>query len=188
MFLRILSSAVCTGLLAAASLAPIANAQMAPPPSPAKKAPLSPPATATATLAGKTITVNYSAPSLRGRHVGGPEIVPFGEVWRTGANPATTIILPVNVMIGKLMVPAGTYTLFTLPTATDWTLIVSKKTGEWGIPYPEGEDFGRTPMMKKTMASPQEVMSISFEHTSGNKTEMHVKWETTDVFVPVVVM
>jgi hypothetical protein len=183
MFLRTLSSVVCTGLLATASLAQMSM------PMPAKgKAPLSPPATATTTLAGKTITVSYGAPSLRGRHVGGTEIVPFGEVWRTGANPATTIVLPVGVMIGKLMVPAGTYTLFTLPTATDWTLIVSKKTGEWGIPYPEGEDFGRTAMMKKTMGSPQEVMSITFEKTSGNKTEMHVKWDTVDVFVPVVVM
>jgi Protein of unknown function (DUF2911) len=90
------------------------------------------------------------------------------------------------VMIGSLNVPAGTYTLFTLPTATDWTLIVSKKTGEWGIPYPDGFDLGRTPMQKKTIASPQEVMSISFEKTSGKKTEMHVKWETTDVWVPIV--
>jgi len=188
MFLRTLSSAVCTGLLATASLAPFANAQMSMPMAPAGKAPLSPPATATTTLAGKTVTVSYSAPSLRGRHLGGPEIVPYGEVWRTGANPATTIVLPEGVMIGKLMVPAGTYTLFTLPTAKEWTLIVSKKTGEWGIPYPEGFDLGRTPMMKKTIGSPQEVMSISFEHTSGNKTELHVKWETTDVWVPVVVM
>ena len=183
MFLRALSSIVCTGVLATASVA-----QMSMPAQPASKAPQSPPATATTTLAGKTITVTYSAPSLRGRHVGGPEIVPYGEVWRTGANPATTIVTPVGLMIGKLMVPAGTYTLFTLPTATDWTLIVSKKTGEWGIPYPEGEDFGRTPMVKNSLPSPQEVMSITFEKTSGNKTEMHVKWDTTDVYVPVVVM
>jgi len=188
MFLRTLSTAACTGLLAVATLAPVANAQMSMPMAPAGKAPLSPPATATTTLAGKTITVSYSAPSLRGRHVGGPEIVPYGEVWRTGANPATTIVLPMEVMIGKLMVPAGTYTLFTLPTADAWTLIISKKTGEWGIPYPEGEDFGRTPMTKKAIASPQEVMSISFEKTKGNSTELHVKWETTDVFVPVMIM
>jgi hypothetical protein len=188
MFLRTLSSALCTGLLAAASFAPYANAQAPVAMAPAKKAPLSPAETASVMLAGKEITIAYGAPSLRGRHVGGPEIVPYGEVWRTGANPATTIVTPVGLMIGKLMVPAGTYTLFTLPTAKEWTLIVSKKTGEWGIPYPEGSDFGRTPMMKKSIGSSQEVMSISFEKTSGNKTEMHVKWETTDVWVPVVVM
>jgi hypothetical protein len=178
MLLRALSAALCTGLLATVLLA-----QM-----PAKEAALSPPATATTTLAGKAVTVNYSAPSLRGRHLGGPEIVPYGQVWRTGANPATTIVLPMDVMIGSLHVPAGTYTLFTLPTATEWTLIVSKKTGEWGIPYPEGSDLGRTPMMKKKLPAPQEVMSISFEHTSGRKAELHVRWETTDVWVPVVAM
>ncbi|GAC1421446.1 MAG: DUF2911 domain-containing protein [Acidobacteriaceae bacterium] len=182
MLRRAFYSAVCTGLLATASLA-----QMPMSPAPAKK-PLSPPATATTDLAGKTITVTYSAPSLRGRHLGGPELVPYGQVWRTGANPATTITLPVNVMVGTLKVPAGTYTLFTMPTTTDWTLIVSKKTGEWGIPYPEGDDLGRTPMMKNTMASPQETMSISFEKTTATATEMHVKWETVDVWVPVKVM
>jgi hypothetical protein len=176
--LRFVPSALCSGLLATVSLA-----QSSMPPT---EAALSPPAKATATLAGQTITVTYSAPSLRGRHLGGPEIVPYGEVWRTGANPATTIVLPMNATMGALKVPAGTYTLFTLPTAKDWTLIVSKKTGEWGIPYPEGSDLGRTPMQKKTMASPREVMSISFENTSGKKTELHVKWETTDAWVPVV--
>jgi len=91
-----------------------------------------------------------------------------------------------DVTIGSLKVPAGTYTLFALPTASAWTLIVSKKTGEWGIPYPEGFDLGRTPMQKKTMNAPQEVMSISFENTAGKRTEMHVKWETTDAYVTIV--
>jgi len=146
----------------------------------------SPPATATVTLEGKEIVIHYNSPRLRGRHLGGPEIVPYGEVWRTGANPATTLITPVNLTIGTLKVPAGTYTLFTLPTADKWTFIVSTKTGEWGIPYPEGFDLGRTPMMKSTLPSPQEAMSITFEHTAGNKTQLHVKWDTTDVWVPVM--
>jgi len=175
---HLVSSALCTGLLATTSLA-----QM-----PAQEAALSPPATATATLADKPITVTYHAPSLRGRHLGSSEIVPYGEVWRTGANEATTLTVPMDVTIGSLKVPAGTYTLFTLPTAKDWTLIFSKKTGEWGIPYPEGSDLGRTPMQKKTIASPQEVMTISFEKTTANKTEMHVKWETTDAWVPIAAM
>jgi hypothetical protein len=155
-------------------------------PATAKKPMPSPPATATVSLAGKEIAIKYNSPSLRGRHLGGPEIVPYGQVWRTGANPATTLITPVDLTVGTLKVPAGTYTLFTLPTADKWTLIVSTKTGEWGIPYPEGSDLGRTPMMKKTLAAPQEVMSISFEHTAGKKSELHIKWETTDVYVPVV--
>jgi hypothetical protein len=179
----------CTLLALAFTVAtvPALQAQMSDmgAPATAKKPMPSPPATAKVSLAGKEITLNYNAPSLRGRHLGGPEIVPYGQVWRTGANPATTLITPVDLMIGDLKVPAGTYTLFTLPTADKWTLIVSTKTGEWGIPYPEGSDLGRTPMMKKTLPASQEVMSISFEHTTGKKTELHVKWETTDVYVPV---
>ena len=145
----------------------------------------SPAATATVDLAGKTLTIKYNAPSMRGRKIMGG-LVPYGEEWRTGANPATTLITPVDLMIGTLKVPAGTYTLFTLPSEGTWQFIVSTKTGEWGIPYPKGSDLGRTPMMKRTLASPQEVMSISFEHTEGKKTQLHVKWETTDVYVPVV--
>jgi hypothetical protein len=150
------------------------------------KAMPSPPATATVSLAGKEITVHYNTPHMRGRKIMGG-LVPYGEVWRTGANPATTLITPVDLTIGTLKVPAGTYTLFTLPTADKWTFIVSTKTGEWGIPYPEGFDLGRTPMMKSTLPAPQEAMSISFEHSVGKNTQLHIKWETTDVYIPVVV-
>lgn len=145
---------------------------------------LSPPATASVSLDGKDVTIHYSSPRMRGRKIMG-ELVPYGKVWRTGANPATTLITPVNLKIGTLEVPAGTYTLFTLPNENEWLLIVSKKTGEWGIPYPEGTDLGRTPMTGATLPSPQENMSISFENTKGNSTELHVKWEKTDEYVTV---
>jgi hypothetical protein len=136
-------------------------------------------------LGDSSILITYNSPSMRGRTIMGG-LVPYGEVWRTGANPATTLVTPVDLTIGTLKVPAGTYTLFTLPgSATDWQFIVSKKTGEWGIPYPEGSDLGRTPMKIKTLGTPQEVMSITFENTASNKTELHVKWEKTDAFVPV---
>ena len=141
-------------------------------------------ATANATLNGKAITINYTSPRLKGRTIGS-DIVPYGEVWRTGANAATTVITAGNLKIGTLDVPAGTYTLFTLPNKDQWQLIISKKTGEWCIPYPEGNDLGRTPMTSKPMSSPQENMSISFENTKGNATELHVKWGTTDQYVTV---
>jgi hypothetical protein len=145
----------------------------------------SPAAQAEVQLAGQTITIKYNSPHMRGRKIMG-ELVPYDQEWRTGANPATTLITPVELMIGDLRVPAGTYTLFTLPSAGTWQFIVSTKTGEWGIPYPKGTDLGRTPMIKKMLSAPQENMSISFEHTEGKKTQLHVKWETTDVYVPVV--
>ncbi|GGA68252.1 hypothetical protein GCM10011507_19700 [Edaphobacter acidisoli] len=173
--LKMLSLAACLLFVVTA-----AHAQTEAP----KKPILSPPATAEVTLNGQQITIHYNSPSMRGRKIMGG-LVPYDKPWRTGANPATTLITPVNLKIGTLDVPAGTYTIFTLPSQTQWLFIVSKKTGEWGIPYPEGNDLGRTPMTGATLPSPQESMSISFENTKGNTTELHVKWETTDEYVTV---
>jgi hypothetical protein len=175
MFLRSLATAACCTLFATATLVSATSAQ---------QPPASPPANAHVTLNGKAVTINYNSPRLKGRTIGA-DIVPYGEVWRTGANPATTLITPTNLKIGTLDVPAGTYTLFTLPNKDKWLFIVSKKTGEWGIPYPEGNDLGRTPMTSKPVASSQENMSISFENTKGSSTELHVKWGTTDQYVTV---
>ncbi len=180
MFLRSLATAACCTLLATAGLAQMGSTMGG-----KSGAPIaSPPATANVTLDGKTITVKYNSPRLKGRTIGA-DIVPYGEPWRTGANPATTLITPVNLKIGTLDVPPGTYTLFTLPNKDQWLFIVSKKTGEWGIPYPEGNDLGRTPMTSKPMSSSQEDMSITFENTKGNTTQLHVKWGTTDQYVTV---
>jgi hypothetical protein len=181
MFLRTLATAACCTLLATATFAQMGDMKMD---KPATQAPASPPATANVALSGKDVTIKYNSPRLKGRTVGS-EVAPYGEVWRTGANPATTLITAANLKIGTLDVPAGTYTLFTLPSAKQWLFIVSKKTGEWGIPYPEGNDLGRTPMTSKPAASSQENMSISFENTKGNSTELHVKWGTTDQYVTV---
>jgi hypothetical protein len=146
----------------------------------------SPAASASVTVAGKSITINYNAPSMRGRKIMG-EVVPYGQVWRTGANPATGFVTAGNLMVGSLMVPAGSYTLFTLPAApgTPWQLIISKDTGEWGLAYKQDKDLGRTPMRHARLPAPQEAMSISFEHTTATSTELHVKWETTDEWVKI---
>jgi hypothetical protein len=181
--MRLIATLACTALLSLSSLsATSAQAQMA---MDKPGAPLaSPAATAKVTLGGKDVTIHYGAPSIRTRKIMGG-LVPYGEVWRTGANEATTLITAAELKIGTLTLPAGTYTLFTLPTASSWQLIVSKATGEWGIPYPEGQDFGRTPLTGKTLGAPQEVMSISFEKTKGNSTELHIKWEKADQYVTV---
>ena len=83
---------------------------------------------------GKTITVDYSSPRAKGRKIFG-DLVPYGEVWRTGANEATTFVTSAGVSADGRDVPAGNYTIFTLPEQGKWTLIVNKHTGEWGIPY-----------------------------------------------------
>ena len=170
-----------------------ASAQMGTMDMPAKQAakpaaaPLaSPPAMAETTLDGAKITIHYNSPAMRGRKIMGG-LVPYGKEWRTGANPATTLVTTGNLKIGTLTVPAGTYTLFTLPAApgTPWLLIVSKKTGEWGIPYPAGNDLGRTPMHGAKLPAPQESMTISFEKSTKHSTELHTKWETTDESVKI---
>jgi len=92
------------------------------------KKPLSPPAKAEATIGGKKVTVDYSAPSKRDRKIMGG-LVPYGQVWRTGANAATTLTTETGLMIGDLHVPAGKYTLYSLPGEKEWTLIVNKQTG-----------------------------------------------------------
>jgi hypothetical protein len=174
MFLRSLATAACCTLLTTASLA-----QM-----PAKEALLSPPATAEVTLNGKQVTIHYNSPRLKGRTIG-TTIVPYGQVWRTGANPATTLITTTNLKIGTLDVPAGTYTIYTLPNADQWLLIINKQTGQWGTEYSQSKDLGRIPMQSKTLPASQENMSIGFEHTKDRGTELHVKWATTDEYVAV---
>ena len=146
----------------------------------------SPAAQAEVTLNGKPVTIHYNSPRMRGRKIMG-ELVPYGKVWRTGANPATSFVTDTDLMVGDLHVPAGKYTLYTLPAAsgTPWQLIINKQTGQWGTEYNQGQDLGRTPMQHSTLPSPQENMSISFEHTTKNSTELHVRWETTDEWVKI---
>ena len=149
-----------------------------------KKAPLSPPASASVQLGNASVKVDYSAPSVRGRKIMGG-LVPYDKWWRTGANAATTLTTSADLDIDGTNLPAGTYTLFTLPSEGTWKLIVSKATKEWGTEYDQSKDFARIDMHKKSLSSPQEVMSISFENTHGKKTEMHVKWENIDVWSDV---
>ena len=188
MFLRSLTTLACTAILATAGYAQSNtmpdHMKMDKPEAKSDKPLPSPAATATVTLDGKAITIDYHTPSMRGRKIMG-ELVPYDKVWRTGANEATTLVTAANLKIGDLTVPAGTYTLFTLPSADKWLLIVNKQTGQWGLTYDESKDLGRTPMSSNTLPSPQEKMSISFEHTKGNSAELHVKWENTDEYVTV---
>jgi hypothetical protein len=150
-----------------------------------KKPPLSPPADTSQTVDGKTVSIHYSAPSTRGRKIFGA-LVPYDKVWRTGANPATALKTEVNLKIGTATVPAGSYTLYTLPSTGTWKLIINKQTGQWGTKYDQSQDLARVDMKKETLSSPQEVMSITLEPFQGKTSSLHVRWETTDVSVPVV--
>ena len=145
----------------------------------------SPPAQASVNFGSKTVTIDYSAPSMKGRKIFGG-LLPYGKVWRTGANEATTLKTDINLKIGDLGVPAGTYTLYSIPDEQGWTLIVNKQTGQWGTVYDQTKDLGRVKMEEGVMpSSPVETFQIKFEHTKDLTTELHLKWETTDVYVGV---
>ncbi len=133
---------------------------------------------------GKTIHVDYSSPRMRGRKIFG-DLVPYGEPWRAGANEATTFVIDADMNVGGKTVPAGSYTLFALPKADSWMLIISKQTGEWGVPYPgEESDFARIPMKVSKLPSPVEDFTIAFDHTASACT-MHLDWETTRAAVEI---
>ncbi|MGH9715892.1 MAG: DUF2911 domain-containing protein [Candidatus Acidiferrales bacterium] len=147
--------------------------------------PLSPPAKTECKFSnGKTIHVNYSSPRMRGRKIFGG-LVPYGKVWRAGANEATTFDTDANLVVGGTDVPAGNYTLFTFPKLHSWKLIISKKTGEWGIPYPGAEyDFARIPMKLSKLPSPLEDFTIHFGQT-GEACTMDLDWATTRASIKI---
>src|ERR1700675_678448 len=145
----------------------------------------SPAASATCDLGGgKTIKTDYSSPRMKGRKIYGG-LVPFGEVWRTGANAATTFVTSSDVVVGGKTVPAGSYTLFTVPSADKWTLIINKKTGEWGIPYKyEGDELARVDMKVSKLPSAVENFTISYEK-SGSGCTLNIDWENTRASVDI---
>jgi hypothetical protein len=145
------------------------------------KKPLSPPAKAEATINGKKVTIDYSAPSKRDRAIMGG-LVPYGKVWRTGANAATTLKTETDLMLGSLHVPAGTYTLYTIPGETEWTLIVNKQTGQWGTNYDEAQDLGRVKMKVAPVKDTVETFAIAIDNKALTMT-----WENTRATVPVMV-
>ena len=147
-----------------------------------QKKPLSPPAKATATLNGKAVTIDYSAPSKRNRAIMG-ELVPYGKVWRTGANAATTLTTATDLMLGNLHVPAGTYSLLTIPGEKEWTLIVSKQSGLWGSNgYDEKKDLGRVKMTVTPLKDTVETFAIGIDAKA-----LTMKWENVQASVPVMV-
>jgi hypothetical protein len=144
----------------------------------------SPPGTAEVTLAGKKVTIDYSRPSLKGRHVG-QELAPYGKVWRTGANEATTLTTEINLNIGGTSVPAGKYTLYSLPSESGWKLIINKQTGQWGTNYNEPQDLARVDMQKAQTKTPVEQFTISFDKKGDDSADLVLEWENTRLTVPV---
>jgi hypothetical protein len=152
--------------------------------------PLSPPAAANITIDGKKLSIAYSAPSARGRKIMGG-LVPYGRVWRTGADNATTFQTDADIVMGGetggLKVPKGTYTIYTLPGPNDWQLIVNKQTGQWGTEYNPRQDLGRVKMAMAQPPAPAERFKIELSSAGAKKGLLKMTWERTEVSVPITV-
>jgi hypothetical protein len=145
----------------------------------------SPPAKAECKLAGgKAIAIDYSSPRAKGRKIFG-SLVPYGQIWRAGANESTTFVVGSDVTVGGKAVPAGNYTIFTIPGEDKWTLVISKKTGEWGTAYPGPDnDLARIDMKVKKLSAPVENFTIAFDQAVGSCV-LKMEWETTEASVDI---
>lgn len=146
----------------------------------------SPHETASVTLKGKKITIDYGRPFLKGRKVG-QELAPYGKVWRTGADEATMLTTEIDLNIGGIKVPAGSYTLYTLPSEGTWKLIINKQTGQWGTKYDESQDLGRVDMKKTDLPQSVEQFTISFDKKGESTVDLNLDWENTRVSVALKV-
>ncbi|HYH78857.1 MAG TPA: DUF2911 domain-containing protein [Longimicrobium sp.] len=182
------TTAVAAALAAATTTAAEAQVRTRPPAAPATAQQgrvLSPRDTSRLDLGGgKRMYVDYGRPSMRGRRIVGG-LVPLGRVWRTGANAATTLVTEGDLTVGTASVPRGTYTLYTLPTATGWTLIVNRQTGQWGTEYDPSRDLVRIPMQTTTLRQPVEQFTLALERGRAGTHALVLSWENTRASVPI---
>jgi hypothetical protein len=141
------------------------------------------PASVATTINGKQITIEYYAPVARGRKIMGA-LVPFGEVWCTGANWATKITSDAALEMGTLKLPAGSYSIWTIPDKDEWTLIINKQTGQFHLDYDKTRDFGRTKMNVKKLDTPVETFRIELRNGEGNQGTLALLWENTEASIP----
>ena len=167
----ILSIAAAGALFLTAQLA---NAQVKLPPASSTQ-------TITQGLGIKNITLVYQRPNINDRNVFG-ELVPYGQVWRTGANTIPNITFEEDVTIEGNIVPAGTYGLFSIPTPTDWTIVLSKNPKQWGsYQYKKEEDFLRFTVPSQKLNDKVETFTISFDNVNTNSAKLSMAWDKTKV-------
>ncbi len=152
----------------------------------------SPDATASATIAGKVLSIKYSAPSVRGRKIFGADGLiskdPNYPVWRAGANSATSFHTDADISIGNLSVPKGDYTIYALVEDPDnWQLIINKQTGQWGLTYDAKQDLGRVKMKMSKPAKLVEVYKMTLTSTGAKTGKLQLEWEQHVAAVDIMV-
>jgi hypothetical protein len=131
----------------------------------------------------------YGAPSARGRRMIGGEAVPYGRLWRTGANEPTTLHLDRAVELADLYLAPGSYSLYTVPGAEAWQVIVSRSTSQWGLESEyaavAGEEVGRFEVATVRLAEPVETLRFRAEPEGGDRWRLVLEWETTRIALPI---
>jgi len=148
---------------------------------------VSPHESTNATIDGSDITITYGRPSMRGREIFG-RLVPYGRVWCPGADEATTLDSTRVLKLGSLTIPAGPHTIWILPTADAWTLIVSKEPSGFHTNYNSSADLGRIELTKRSIDAPVEQLTfVVVKQPAGRGGLVTMSWETTEVSVPFTV-
>lgn len=173
-----LSMALSGAVFALSAYAPVASAQQLELPRPSPNAKVS-------QMVGLTeVSVDYSSPAVKGRKVYGG-LLPFGQLWRTGANGATKITFSKDVMVADKPVPAGTYALFTIPTAASWTVILNKNPNQGGTDQYK-QDLDQLRFEAKPQAIPaRERLTFLFTNTTESATSLDLEWEKVRVSIPI---
>ncbi|MGH7537399.1 MAG: DUF2911 domain-containing protein [Gemmatimonadales bacterium] len=143
---------------------------------------LSPTDSVQATVGGATLSVKYSRPSVRGRAIFGA-VVPWNQVWRTGANAATIFTTSADLVMGGTPIPAGSYSLWTIPSPARWTLIVNKNTGQWGTNYDSQHDLAKIDMRVAALDTLVEQFTIQIAPSGESAGSLALAWEKTRAWV-----
>jgi len=152
----------------------------------------SPEAKASISVGGKTISIDYCAPSVRGRKIfgDGGQIShdPNYPIWRAGANSATAFHTDADLQVGSLQVPKGDYTLYVnLADPSQWELVINKQTGQWGLTYNKERDLGRVKMNMSKPSAPVETLKYTLSKESSNKVKLQLAWDDHVASVPITV-
>ena len=132
-----------------------------------------------------SIELIYSRPGMKGRKIFG-DLVPFGKVWRTGANSATRIKFSDDVTIGGQALKAGEYAVYTVPNENEWEIIINKGSANWGTEYKMEDDLFRVKVKSASVDKPVENFTMQFANVKSNTIDLQIMWDKTSVSVPIV--
>lgn len=140
-------------------------------------------------VGGQQVKLCYGRPSLRGRHMIGGTAVPYGRLWRTGANEPTIFYTPLKLDVAGISVPPGLYSLYTVPGEKEWEIIVNRSTSQWGhesryTPEVQKQELGRGRAPAERLPAPVETFTIRAE-PAGQGQSLLLEWENTRVRIPV---